>query len=460
MVQLIIQASTFCASGDSYKQKADKGIAEQSNGRCAHAIKIYKEVVAAKPHWYSLYNRIGECFQKLGYSEIARNYFRKTLTYDPDNSQAKSFLEKYLTSQNSEEDLIEISEPPKSGFMSSEEIQAMNQRLWFLRDGLLVTSLRDGSDLREYSQLSMLQIFPKRGGADGFPVLMREKLDAPQGIFYLYPEEGSMMKVSREGYDCHQPIFFSARKELLFLVRSVDKSLTQSMPTDSSSDMGFVYGLHGLNLDGEAHGKTPTRYLSDFYSITEILGGRTDELYFVGRKTAGDRSNVYRWIDGKEPQTVTIGLGNVSGIQLSPDGKRIMALVNHSDGKNSFMVIDLDSGQSSALISSRNDRVSGAWDSDSQHFFMAATDVGINDKWETTVFKINALSFQINKLWKSNFLYKNFVVDEEGRKIYYLSNFDGNYEVYRYNLDTQTQQRLTISSSDETQLGFWTFSGI
>ena len=143
----------FFSNPTELREKARKGVSHQKQGRCAHAIKLFKEVVNAKPHWYSLYNRIADCFQKLDYDEIAMNYYRKTLKYDPVNSLATKQLQKYLKSKKSLQtaEAVEMPKVSKDRFFSSNEIKQMQERLWFLRDGILMTSLRDGRDLREYS---------------------------------------------------------------------------------------------------------------------------------------------------------------------------------------------------------------------------------------------------------------------------------------------------------------------
>ena len=100
---LIFLALTTCffSNPTELREKARKGVSHQKQGRCAHAIKLFKEVVNAKPHWYSLYNRIADCFQKLDYDEIAMNYYRKTLKYDPVNSLATKQLQNTLKSKKS-----------------------------------------------------------------------------------------------------------------------------------------------------------------------------------------------------------------------------------------------------------------------------------------------------------------------------------------------------------------------
>ena len=106
---LIASGCLFCSQKE-LKEKAKQGIVQQKQGRCAHAIKLFKEVVNSKPHWYSLYNRIASCFQKLDYDEIAMKYYRKTLKYDPVNSRATIELQNYLkakkTSKSSQDTII------------------------------------------------------------------------------------------------------------------------------------------------------------------------------------------------------------------------------------------------------------------------------------------------------------------------------------------------------------------
>ena len=449
----------FCKES-VWTQKVERAITHQNNGQCTHAIKIYKEVILVKPHWYSLYNRIGECFQKLGYEEIAVKYFRKTLTYDPSNSKAESVLKKYMKDQQESDQQFEISLPSKSKFMTTSEIKALNKRLWFLRNGLLNTSLRDGRDLREYSTISMLEVFPERGGNGGFPVLMNAKEGDPHGIFYLYPDEGAMTRISGENYDCRQPLLLQKENELLFLAKYVKKSVRADSSQNTTEISSEGFGLYGLNLNEQSFDKKPDRYLPEFYSIKELYIDLMGSVYFVGKKFKEARNEIYRWKKNTDPEKITIGLGDISTMQLSPDNKKIMAFVGHADTTYSVMVIDLGNKHSFAVIPSRHKRLAGTWSRDSKHYFIAATDEGKKDRWETRLYQVNILNSQVIQLLESNFLYKDLIVDEQSQNLYYLSNFDGNYEVYSFNLEAKSQQRLTISISDETQLGFWTFSGI
>ena len=98
------------------------------------------------------------------------NYYRKTLKYDPVNSLATKQLQKYLKSKKSLQtaEAVEMPKVSKDRFFSSNEIKQMQERLWFLRDGILMTSLRDGRDLREYSPLVYFEVFPERGSDRGF----------------------------------------------------------------------------------------------------------------------------------------------------------------------------------------------------------------------------------------------------------------------------------------------------
>ena len=449
----------FCKE-DVWTQKVERAIAHQKRGQCTHAVKIYKEVISAKPHWYSLYNRIGECFQKLGYEEIALKYYRKTMTYNPGNKKAGSVLKKHMKDQQKRGEQYKVSIPSNNKFMTAREIKSLNKRLWFLRNGLLNTSLRDGSDLREYATISMLKIFPERGGNGGFPVLMNAKVGDPQGIFYLYPDEGSMTRVSAENYDCRQPVLLPIENELLFLAKNVKKK------TKSDSSQGVIeersenFGLYGLSLNEQSFESKPKRYLSEFYSIRELHIDLKSNIYIIGKKFKEARSEIYKWSKGKDPEKITIGTNDIVAMQLSPDNKKVMAFTAYSDKTFGGMIIDLNNKHSSSIIPSRHKRLVGTWGRDSMHYFIATTDAGKKDRWETSLFKINTSNSQVIKLFESNFLYKDLVVDEQNQNLYYLSNFDGNYEVYNFNLETKSQQRLTISISDETQLGFWTFSGI
>ena len=157
---------------------------------------------------------------------------------------------------------------------------------------------------------------------------------------------------------------------------------------------------------------------------------------------------------------ISSGFGGDQSIQQSPDGSKLISLVRGSDGKYGYIVIDRESKESFALTSIRSSHLSGVWSPDSNYFIFSTSNPGLKDRWETKVYKVTIPQLLISEVFESNFLYSNFSINESGEILYFLSNYDGNYEAYRYNLKTKSQERLTISADDETRLGFWTFSGI
>ena len=182
--------------------------------------------------------------------------------------------------------------------------------------------------------------------------------------------------------------------------------------------------------------------------------------YIVGQKTVESLSRVFEWIYGKNINQISSGFGGDQSVQQSPDCKNLISMVRGPDDKLSYIVINLDSKESFALTSIRSSRMMGVWSPDSKNFIFSSSNPSIKDSWETKVYKVAIPQLLVSELFESNFLYRDFLVDESGEMLYFLSNYDNNYEVYRYNMETKSQDRLTISTGDETRLGFWTFSGI
>ncbi|MEE2925224.1 MAG: hypothetical protein VX619_10630 [bacterium] len=457
---LIASGCLFCSQKE-LREKAKQGIVQQKQGRCAHAIKLFKEVVNSKPHWYSLYNRIASCFQKLDYDEIAMKYYRKTLTYDPVNSRATTELQNYLKSKKtskSSQDTI-IPKVSKEKFFSSNEIQKMQQRLWFLRDGKLMTSLRDGRDLREYSSMIYSEVFPERGSSDGFPVLMQEEYGAPQILFFLFPNGATMIRLTSDEYDCQLPLFNEETNELLFVARKVIVS-PESVEIKTKYTYEDKYSVYGISLKEGAFEEKPRIYLENFHRITDLKKGPVNINYIVGQKTVESLSRVFEWTQGENINQISSGFGNHQSVQQSPDGKKLISMVRGPDDKLGYIVINLDSKESFALTSIRSSRMAGVWSPDSKNFIFSSSNSSIKDSWETKVYKVTIPQLLVSELFESNFLYKDFLMSESGEMLYFLSNYDNNYEAYRYNIETKSQDRLTISTGDETRLGFWTFSGI
>ncbi len=461
IVVLVLCITNLFSTEKQLKKKAKQGIVHQKQGRCAHAIKLFKQVVKTKPHWYSLYNRIAKCFQQLEYDEIAMNYYRKTLRYDPNNVQATSELEKYLKFKKFQKS-PKITTPQavsQKKFFSVNEIQQMQKRLWFLRDGKLMTSLLNGRDLREYSPIIYSGVFPERGGNNGFPVLMREEKGAPNIIFYLFPDDGTMLRLSAEGYDCRAPLYLPESNEILFLARKVVIA-PESSEIETKYFYEQTYSLYGIDLKEGVFKEEPRVYLKNFHTISDFEKGPGGAIYLVGQKVPEALSRVFLWKRSKDLEQISLGVGGDQSVRKSPDGTKLVSLVRGPDEKYSYVVIDLESKESFALTSIRASIIKGTWDNNSKNFIFASSNPGLKDRWETTVYKVSVPQLLVSKLFESNFLYSDFKVDETGKLLYFLSNYDNNYEVYRYNLETKSQDRLTISTSDETRLGFWTFSGI
>lgn len=458
---LIFLALTTCffSNPTELREKARKGVSHQKQGRCAHAIKLFKEVVNAKPHWYSLYNRIADCFQKLDYDEIAMNYYRKTLKYDPVNSLATKQLQKYLKSKKSLQtaETVVMPKVSKDRFFSSNEIKQMQERLWFLRDGILMTSLRDGRDLREYSPLVYFEVFPERGSDRGFPVLMQEKLNAPKIVFFLYPNDGALIRITSDEYDCSLPLFIPETNELLFVARKVIVSPGEDEKVYTYEDR---YSIYGLDLREDSYKARPRGYHKSFHSILDLKKGEANTTYIVAQKEIDQVSRVFQWVRGEKISQISFGFGADYSIQKSPDGENLVRMVKGADDKFGYFVTNIKSKQSFALTSIKSKKMTGVWSPDSKNFIFASSEPGIEDRWQTTVYKVSIPQLLVSELFQSNFLYKDFLIDESGEMIYFLSNYDNNYEVYRYDMETKSQERLTISTGDETRLGFWTFSGI
>ena len=110
-------------------------------------------------------------------------------------------------------------------------------------------------------------------------------------------------------------------------------------------------------------------------------------------------------------------------------------MVRGPDDKLGYIVINLDSKESFALTSIRSSRMAGVWSPDSKNFIFSSSNPSIKDSWETKVYKVAIPQLLVSELFESNFLYRDFLMDESGEMLYFLSNYDNNYEVYRYNME-------------------------
>lgn len=437
----------WCEIGADYGITLQRGIQEQKNGNCARAIKAYKEVVEEKPHIYQVYPRMGFCFEKLGYPKIAIKYYRKTLDYDPQNAVAIKALKRFKAEQLALERktrkpvLVELSSGSNNLVQgSSSSIEDLG-RLWVLREGQILTLRRDGSDLTPYSEVAFYQMGQFQPGSVGIPVVYQQKEFQPD-IFFMYPEDSTMVRLSRCPVPCQDPVYFKEQSSVVYI-------------KSTSSTVNEAYAVEVVEFEDQLK---PRRILNDFEWVGDFRLHR-DRLYFSGKKP-DQKKKIYSYsqVDGKVSQE-SFGLGVDRNPKPSPNGKYLAVQRQTEAGKWNWHLFERGTKYNYQLTFFDGTEIQGGWEPGEEYFYFSTSQPGTEDRWNSVLGRVLVSEKFIEELQKTNFLYQDFKIDSGGDHLYYLTNYDNNYEVYRLPLVSEgLPERLTMSQADEMQYGFWTFS--
>ena len=443
---LILQTSAQESSEDRVMKLLKKGVQHQDRKEWAHAVKSYKQVIQSKPQLYKVYNRIGYCFEQLGFYDIAMKYYRKTLSFDPLNRFAKkkikeAVLEKQRREQESNLE-VELTSDEKPRQYGVEDIAHQVKRLWYIRGGKLYTSTRDGSDEYLYSEELLGNVYPDENSKEGFPVEYIQE-DGNADIYFLRPNEGTLSRLTASSLEHQSPVFVADRKRVYFLEKDA-----QGTPS-----------LWSVELKDEAHKTKPERHLEEFTDFRHLFYRRDKKsLFFSAKPVVGGVSRVFRWDLENKPEQLTYGQGEDIRGYLSPNGKLLVTQKRDEKGKVNLHFFDLVKRFNYQLTFFDKTELSGVWSPNSKDFVFGTSKTHDKDQWNGVMGIVDVERKFITTLVENNFQYREFLIDEAGENIYYLTNYDNNFEVYQMNLEKKKEVRLTISDEDEEQLGFWTFS--
>jgi tetratricopeptide (TPR) repeat protein len=451
---------SFSAAGEKNLEELFlEGVSYQNEQKWAHAVRIFKELVRQKPQQFRVYNRIGFCFEQLGYGEIAEDYYHKTLSYDPQNEFARSRLKVFVQNRllrNTPVLEVEREVQQKKRDEEANLVRSISdmQRLWFTRGGHLYTLMRDGRDLSLFSEGIIGRIFPG-SSARGFPAVVPPLTDdeqssndsseagQPAGLYFFDFVKNEFVFLTKMEHENPEPFYHEGSQAVFFLGKTA----------------GGQGGLFRINIDGKS---VAEEILTDFYHIEHIAyNDKTAGLYFSGLEQKGHSSNkAFRWNFKADsaPERLTYGPGDEDRLTVSPDGRFMLCRRQNPDGRYNFVVVELTNRSAFQVSFFNSDLLEGVWSQDSQKIFFASSVLDEKDGLLTVAGWINIESKFIVDVFNSNFRVKNLFLDESDSYAYYLTDYDNNLEVYRWNFQEARPERLTISEDDENQLGFWGFS--
>lgn len=450
--------SSFAAE-DSIEDIFLAGVAYQEQQQWAHAIKNFKIVVKQRPQQFRVYNRIGFCFEQLGYHDIAADYYHKTISYDPQNEFARQRLKNFVENKLLQNSSVstEISEKRQKKEQAADNLNrsiSSAQRLWFTRQGLLYTMQRDGRNLSLFSPGVVGEIFPRISNV-GFSAIVPdlEQIEKQDNI----DSESELEK---------QLYFFDFRKNDFIHLANVqlaqpepfhfadwDAVLFRNRKPDGQSGLFYVRLKEPL----QSHG-----LLTELDHIAHIsYDENTKFLYFSGVEQLGNgNAKTFRWNlqEGTEYERLTYGPGDEDNLMVSPNGKFLLCRRRNSDGQYNLVVVDLTNRSSFQISFFNSNLLEAVWSYDSSQIFFSSSVHAAQEGLSTMAGWINLETKFITDVFSSNFRVYNLILDELEDYVYYLTDYDNNTEIYRWNFSKSLPERLTISDENEVQLGFWQFS--
>jgi len=422
------------ADSSSLKRLIQEGIEFQNQDRCARAIDAFKRVLKVRPQKFRLYNRIGACFEKLDYPRLARKYYLKTLSYDPQNQVAGKRVLSLIESEPRAP-----SEPPGvNSVLVPERPQTQVQdlkRLFLVRNDYLFTLQSNGSDLRQYSSEKLGQLFPVPGSHLGIPLVKTSDYGMRE-IFFLEPEAGSLTFVEASVEDAHSPLYIPSKNRLFFLA---GKSPTTR--------------IYSLNPDQK---EKPQTHLQGLKEVLEMIWHpQSEHLYLSARSDSKAPSRIYSWDLKTDLRPISPGRSDEEGILLSPNGKSLVYRRRQTENRWDFVLHSFEDSSQKDLSFFKSSVLNGVFSPDSTRLYFASSVPGEKDPLRSTLGFLEIETGFVTPLLEHNFSFKNLLVDKMETYLYYLTDYDNQFEVYRLELESKTQERLTLSEQDETQIGFW-----
>jgi hypothetical protein len=411
-----------------------EGIQFQKQGRCSRAIDAFKRVLKRQPQRFQLYNRVGFCFEKLKYPKVARKYYLKTLSYDPQNPLARKRVRALLepepkaSSKSSSQGSLLFAKQPQV------QIQDL-KRLFVIRDGLLFTLHRNGSNLRQYSTEKLGFLFPVSGSLVGIPLERVSDLGRRE-IFILEPKSGNLTFLAGSEQDFHSPLLIPSKKKLFFLGGSPNRSK-----------------LFSLTLGSD---EKPKAHLQALDGVLDLAWHpQTERLFLSARDRPKAHSKIYGWDLKTKPEPFSSGVSDAEGVLLSSDGKFLVFRRRNTKNRWDYVLKSLQDPGQKDLTSFGSISLKAVLGASSSRLYFASSVPGEKDPYRSTLGYLEIETGFVTPLLEHNFAFQSLRVDKTETYLYYLTNYDNQFEAYRLNLETKIPERLTLSDQNETQLGFW-----
>lgn len=410
------------------------------------ALAGFRDILKARPQHVGAAIRAAYCFEKVNQPSLANRYYRQALEYDPTNAIAREGLRRTL--ENSTRETVVPSEAVNIRIYSTEEQQTEDsgrapRRLYINRRGLIYTMLQDGRDVRKLSAVVFGLIQPPRKDF-GFLSAMestedREDGESERDLFYFDAGTGQFHALSRSREDEFSPRHHQGM--VYFLRKGGERTCLMQAALDAKSDEMANATTVAAELGT----------VSDFQLAEDGL--------FINAQLAQDRPfATYFMPYGQSPQVFSQGLIHHESTILSDASDAVAVRTRDGGGRYNFLMLRRTNQWRTPLLTQAVDELAGTFSSDGSRFYYSASTVAGKDGWDTVLGEFDLAGGTHRILWKHNFLNRNLMMDEDGLWLYFTTNYDNNFEVYRIRLSDLERERLTVSDEDEVQLGRWTLS--
>lgn len=430
---------------DSLQKRYTRALEWESRGKFVHALKEYREILKFRPQSTEISNRAASCFERLGYLKLALRYYEKSLEYAPQNAKAlegKTRVSLALASMVREEEQenqgIEIVLPGQE--TKAPAVEETQSRLWFSREGVLYTMLRNGSSQRRYSEVQFGWLdrpVPGFGWLSTMGGAGSGQKD--RDIQWFDGRTGTLYQVLSSSKDDYNPVYLSG-------------SHFHFLRSESSGGQWLE-----AELSSEGRILSETRVMDDFQDARGLIPG-PEGLWVLGRRNSIEPIKAWYFHQG-ELLRKSPGSGEDDGVV--PSSQASLYAIRRVDPalKRNFLILNETNGKRLSLPQEGVDLLEGSFDPKGNFFFAAASVKDSTEGWATRLMALNLTNSEQRVLLKTNFLIRNLVVDEGLNWVYYLTDYDGNFEVYRLAIQGDgIPERLTLSSDqNELQLGVWTF---
>lgn len=414
-----------------------KGIEYQKNKQCANAIKHFKEVVKRKPQMYKLYNRIGFCFNYLGFEDVSIKYYKKTLDFDPKDPYALKTLRSIYSKRKEAKSIRntkEILMPSQDGGVTN--LVDYSVKMFYTQNGELFYSDRDGAYKRKFAEFNLGKIYPSNS-KKGVATILEDSVF--QKLHFFDFNKSEFFPVAEKIKGAETPFYSDTREKIIFLSNTEDGKSKQLMHVKAKMDV------------------EPKKIVKGFYSVDEfVVNESSQNIYFVGRKQLGLKSRVYRMNPRGEIEQLSFVGGDFSRIQVLENDQYLLCSQKNDDQKYNLLVIELTNKLISNVTHEGFDDISGIWGNSDKSIYYSASNISLTEKWKTILIKYDREGGFATTLAKSAFLQEDLYVDELEKYVYARSSYDSNYEIYRFRISSPKRERLTITEDDENHLRFMT----